>query len=84
MKLFTTSIHNTMDFKKILGIILILASLAVGYLGVNKISDNTKKAEILGVDFEVSKKSKTTEGYIFVGLAVVMFVGGIAMITKSK
>jgi hypothetical protein len=38
-----------MNPSKIIGIILIVISLGVGYIGINKIADNTKEITLLGL-----------------------------------
>lgn len=73
-----------MDISKIIGIALIVGSLALGYSGFNKISENTNKVNILGVKLEASNESGKQEGYLFIGLAVLTFIGGIYTINKSK
>lgn len=73
-----------MSTSKIIGIILIVCSLAVGYLGFNKLSESSKSVNLLGLEIEASNESGKEQGYIYLGLAVVLFVGGIYTIGKSK
>lgn len=63
--------------KKVIGAILIIASLGLGYLGIDKVSENTKSVKILGKKIEASDESGKQQGYIYLGLAVVVFIGGI-------
>ena len=72
-----------MNSKKIIGIVLILASLALGYMGVNKISNNDASVEIMDVEISASNESEKTKGFIFVGLAVIMFAGGLYTVNKK-
>jgi hypothetical protein len=66
-----------MNAKKIIGVLLIIASVYIGYLGVNKVSNNEASVEILDTKIGVSNKSGKTEGYIYIGLGIVLFAGGI-------
>lgn len=73
-----------METKKIIGGILIIISLAIGYLGVNKISANTQEVNLLGLKIDASNESGKQEGYFYLGIAAILFVGGIYTINKSK
>lgn len=73
-----------MNPSKIIGGILIIVSLFIGYLGANKISENTNEVNLLGVKIEASNESGQQQGYLFLGLAALLFVGGIYTINKSK
>ena len=72
-----------MNTSKIIGLILIVVSLAIGYIGINKISDSTKEINLLGLKIDASNESGQQQGYIFVGVAIIIFAGGI-FATKSK
>ena len=69
---------------KVLGAVLIIASLALAYVGINKISQSTESVNFLGIKIEASDNSGKQEGFLYVGLAVVLFGGGIYTINKSK
>lgn len=73
-----------MKTTKIIGVILIIASLALGYFGYNKISESTNSVNIVGIKIEASDESGKTGGYIFLGLAVILFGGGIYTLRSSK
>ncbi len=72
-----------MNATKITGAILILGSLALGYVGFNKIADSTKEINLLGLKINASDESGKQEGYIFTVLAIVLFAGGIYTVNKS-
>ena len=55
----------------------------MGYFAYNKISESTKSVDLLGLEIEASNESAKTEGYIYLGLAVVLFGGGIYTLNKS-
>ncbi len=73
-----------MNSSKMIGAILILISLGIGYIGYNKIADSTNKVNILGLKIEASNESGKQEGYIYLGLGILLFVGGIYTLNKSK
>ena len=70
--------------KKIIGGILIFIGLAVGYFGVTKISENTQQVNLLGLKIDASNESGKQQGYFCLGLAAILFVGGIYTLNKSK
>lgn len=72
-----------MKASKIFGIVLIILSLGLAYVGFNKIADSTKSVNLLGIKIDASNESGKQEGFIFVGLAVVLFAGGIYTVNKK-
>ena len=73
-----------MKTNKIIAAILIIVSLAMGYQAYNKISESTKSVNLLGLKVEANDESGKKKGYLFLGLAVVLFGGGIYTLNKSK
>lgn len=73
-----------MKTNKIIGAILITVSLVMGYLASNKISESTKSVNLLGLKVEASDESGKKEGYLYLGIAVILFSGGIYTLNKSK
>lgn len=73
-----------MKTNKIMAIILIVAGLLMGYLAYDKISESTQSVNLLGLNIEASDESGKTEGYIFLGLAIILFGGGIYTLNRSK
>ena len=72
-----------MNTSKIIGIILIVFSIYIGYQGVNKISNNTAEVNLLGLKIDASNESGKSKGYLFVGLAIVLFAGGVFALKKE-
>lgn len=72
-----------MTTSKIIGIVLIVAGLALGYMGITKISDNSAAVKIIGVEINVSDESAKQEGYLYLGVAAVLFAAGIYSINKK-
>lgn len=75
--------QNIMKIEKIIGTVLMLISLYVGYLGIDKVSNNSKEVKVLGLEIDASNESGKEKGYLFIGLAVVLFAGGLYSINKK-
>ena len=73
-----------MNSSKIIGAILIIISLGIGYIGFNKIADSSNSVKLLGVEIDASNESGKEQGYLYLGLAILLFVGGIYTVNKSK
>ena len=73
-----------MKLGKTLGIVLILGALYVGYLGINKVSNNSKEVKVLGLEIDASNESGKEQGFLYIGLAVVLFGGGIYSLNKKE
>ncbi len=69
---------------KIIGLVLIVAGLMVGYIGFNKVADSTKQINFLGLNISASDDSGRQQGYLYVGFAVLLFGGGVFIFGKSK
>jgi hypothetical protein len=72
-----------MQTNKILGAILIIASIFLGYLGTTKVTNSSTEVKVLGLEINASNESEKLEGYIYLGLAIVLFGGGIKILTKK-
>lgn len=72
-----------MKIGQILGAILIIGGLYVGYLGINKVSNNSKEVEVLGIEINASNESGKEQGFLYIGLAVVLFGGGVYSLNKK-
>ncbi len=72
-----------MNTSKIIGIVLIFISLLIGYIGINKIDDNSKEVNLLGLEIDVSNESEKQQGYLYLGLAALLFAGGIFVVNKK-
>lgn len=73
-----------MNTSKIIGIVLIVISLSVGYIGFNKVANSTKEVNFLGLEIDASNEEGQTQGYMYLGLAILLFGGGIYTINKGK
>lgn len=70
--------------KSAIGIILIVAALVLGYLGVNQIQESSNSVEVLGIELTAEDKGGKETGYIQLGLGVVALAGGIYLLGKRK
>ena len=72
-----------MKIGKILGAVLIVGAIYIGYLGINKVVNNSKEVEVLGLEIDASNDSGKEQGFIYIGLAIVLFGGGIYSLNKK-
>ncbi|WP_395063441.1 DUF5963 family protein [Flavobacterium sp.] len=72
-----------MKIEKIIGTVLLLISLYIGYLGINKVSSSSKEVKVLGLEIDASNESGKENGFMYIGLAVVLFAGGLYSINKK-
>lgn len=72
-----------MKIGKIIGIALIAVSLYMGYLGINKVSNSSAKIEVIGIEIDASNDSGKEQGFLYIGLAVVLFAGGVYSLNKK-
>lgn len=73
-----------MNLSKIIGAALIVLSIGMGYLGLDKIKENTVKINLLGLKIDASNESEKQQGYLYLGLAVLLLGGGLYSLNKSK
>jgi len=72
-----------MSSRKIIAILLIAGSLVIGYMGIDKVANNDASVEILDIDIDLSNKSGKQQGYLYLGIAVLLFGGGIYTLNKK-
>jgi hypothetical protein len=72
-----------MNTTKIIGIVLLIASLGIGYMGIDKVSQSNNSVKLLGLEIGVSNDSQRQEGYLYIGFAVLLFVGGLYTLNKK-
>ncbi len=69
--------------QKIVGIVLLIGGLYLGYSGYRQFQDSTHSAEILGVELKANDKSGQQGGIIQLVIAAVLLGGGIYWIRKT-
>ncbi|WP_339833978.1 hypothetical protein [uncultured Flavobacterium sp.] len=72
-----------MKIGKIIGAVLILGAIYIGYLGINKVSNSSAEVEVLGLEIDASNDSGKERGFLYIGLAIVLFGGGIYSLNKK-
>ncbi|MBK5194988.1 MAG: hypothetical protein JJE08_02990 [Proteiniphilum sp.] len=70
--------------KKVIGIILIVAALVLGYIGINGLTESSKSVELLGIEITAEDGSAKQNAYIELGLGVVALVGGLFLLGQKK
>lgn len=73
-----------MNTSKIIAIVMIVAALAIAYIGINTVMANTESFNFLGMKFDVSNESGKMKGFLYIGLALVLFFGGVYTLNKAK
>lgn len=68
---------------KLIGIILILAALALAYVGITTINESTASVEIIGIELSASDEGQRSTGFIYVGAALVLFIGGVVLAARK-
>ena len=61
-----------------------MISIGIGYSGFKKVTNNTTKFEIVGLEISAHNKTEKQQGYIYLGLATIIFLGGIYTFSKFK
>jgi len=72
-----------MNTAKITGIVLIVISLAAGYVGLNRVADSTKEINFLGLKIDASNQSGQMQGFLYLGAAAALLAGGLYAIKKA-
>lgn len=70
--------------KQIIGILLLVVGLYLGYAGINKYSNSGESVEVLGVEISAKDNNSRTTAFIYIGLAVVCLFGGITLLKSGK
>ena len=70
--------------KTVIGILLIVAALFLGYLGVNQVQKSANSVEVLGIELSAEDKGGKETGYLELGLGVVALAGGIYLLGKKQ
>lgn len=72
-----------MKITKIIGILLLVGGIVLAYLGITKVSDSSAGVKALGMEIDLSNESGKEEGYIYLGVAVLLFAGGVYSLKKK-
>ena len=69
--------------KKTIGIILIALSIFLGYNGVTMFNNSGESVEVIGIEISAEDTKQKSTAFIYLGLAVASFIGGVTLV-KSK
>jgi len=69
--------------KKIIGIILIIVSLYLGYTGITTYSNSGKSLKLGKLELSAENQKKQSTAYMYLGLAILAFAGGVFVIKKN-
>lgn len=69
--------------KKIIGTILIIASVGLAVIGVNTWNSSTESVEILNVELSASDQEGKNTAFIYFGLSLAALIGGVAMVSRK-
>jgi TRAP-type C4-dicarboxylate transport system permease small subunit len=72
-----------MNGRNIAAIIFIVFGLYIGYIGINKLANNTNEIKFLGIEIDASNEKGQTKGVVFIVLAAMMIGGGAALMRKK-
>jgi len=70
--------------KQTIGVILVIAALALGYLGYTKMQNSKAGIKIGDLEISATDNSSSKEAYIYFGLGAVCLIGGMVMLSKGK
>lgn len=68
---------------KTVAIILLVAGIALGLFGYNKYSESVETINVIGLEFSAKDESGVKEGYLFMGVGVLLAFGGLVGLAKS-
>lgn len=72
-----------MNTKKVIGILLIIGGIALGCVGLNKIDNSGASVKVLDIELDVSDKGSKQQGYIYLGLGILLVAGGVYTVNKK-
>jgi len=70
--------------KKVIGILLILVALFLGYLGIKGLTESSSSVKILGIEITAQDSESKQKAYIEMGLGVAALIGGVYLIGQKK
>ncbi|SFW64375.1 hypothetical protein SAMN02927921_02935 [Sinomicrobium oceani] len=69
--------------KKTIGIILILAGLVAGYVGINTLGDSESGIEIGDLELKAEDSSSKNMGYAYLGGGVICLIAGVVLVSRK-
>jgi len=68
---------------KVIGIVLIVLSLGLGFLGIDKFSNSGESVDIVGIEISAEDNQEKTTSYFYLGFALVSLFGGITLLKRK-
>jgi uncharacterized membrane protein YidH (DUF202 family) len=69
--------------KTVIGIVLIVGAIGLGYMGAQKWEDGSKSVSIGNLELSANNKSTQEEAYLYLGGAIALLVGGVFVLKKK-
>ncbi|MBK9981783.1 MAG: hypothetical protein IPP15_05060 [Saprospiraceae bacterium] len=69
---------------KSIGIVLIILSLFLGYVGINKLDNSGGEVNILGIKISAQDKGAKETAFIIIGAGVLCLIGGVSILNKKS
>lgn len=70
--------------KKIIGIVLIVLAIVLGYNGVQKFQNSSALVKVLGLKIDADNESGKSSAYIQLGLAVLALGAGVFLLKSER
>ena len=70
--------------KKIIGILLIVLAIVLGYNGVQKFQKSSASVKVLGLKIDADNESGQSSAYIQLGLAVLALGAGVFLLKSER
>ena len=70
--------------RKVIGIILIVGALILGYIGINDLNESSASVEVLGLEISAEDNSAKEMAYVKIGLGVVALIAGVYLVGKKN
>ncbi len=69
---------------KSIGIVLVILSLFLGYVGINKLDNSGGEVNILGINISAQDKGAKETAFIIIGAGVLCLIGGVSILNKKS
>lgn len=70
--------------KKIIGVVLIIVALVLGYFGIKGFQKSSNSVEVLGVELSADDKGGKETAYIQLGLGIAALIGGVVLVSAKE
>ena len=70
--------------KQLIGIILVIGGIALGYSGYNKMQNSKADIKIGDLEISASDKSSSESAYLLLAVGAIGVIGGAVMLSRGK